>query len=79
MESFHKRWNEEWKKIREDRMIDETDIPGMKEFVDLSNVPESVRLVEHKKYFDWFGSCIEYLNGGKCSGPSLTDMFEKIV
>lgn len=79
MDSFNKRWNKEWKKIREDRMIDETDIPGMKEFVDLSNVPESVRLVEHKKYIDWFGSCIEYLTGEKCSGPTLTDVFKKIV
>ena len=79
METFLNRWDKEWKKNREDRMIVETDIPGMEESVDLSNVPESIRLVEHKNYFDWFGSCIKYLNGGKCSGPSLTDMFNKIV
>ena len=79
MKSFDKRWNKEWKKDRDDRMIVETDIPGMEEFIDLSNVPESIRLDNGKKYFDWFGSCVEYLNGGKCSGPSFTDVIKKYI
>jgi hypothetical protein len=80
MDSFNKRWNQEWKKERDDRMVTGKEINGMKDYIDVSSVPDSIRLSDQPDFLHWIGVCVKYLTGGKkTTGPTMGDVLVKYL